>query len=83
MRVDCGAMFRGRHVRYQCFGRSVRHSPDKPHLPHPQMSSADNYGLFAVLDDRHESQKSSPGASLLWAALARSEADDAAYLRTI
>ena len=30
-----------------------------------------------------KSQKSSPGASLLWAALARSEADDAAYLRTI
>jgi hypothetical protein len=30
-----------------------------------------------------KSQKSFPGASLLWAALARSDADDAAYLRTI
>jgi len=39
------------------------------------------YWLCRPMDMK--SQKSSPGASLLWAALARSDADDAAYLRTI
>jgi len=45
--------------------------------------SASYYGLTAVRLTNRKSQKSSPGASLLWAALARSDADEAAYLRTI
>ena len=43
-----------------------------------RLSSADNYGLFAEHSGRNELEII-PGATLLWAALGRSDADDAAF----